>query len=328
MLLFLTANAAYTDRIDLSDGSVINGEVLRIVDGKVTVKTTFAGEISFSLSDVSRIVTEQAKPVHLNDGSIIRGTIEMKEPSKIELTRKEGEAGIVIDATEVTSLNPPPPEKPKWKGQIVGNLAIASGNSETKGIGVSADMTKRTDDDRINLRAGYYYSEDNGRGSRDDQLIFGKYDYFFNKQLFGYLTSRLDRDVIRDLELRTTGGAGLGYQFLEDPIYNLFGEMGLSYVNEDFSQDADDQNYVAGRAALHYGWWILKERLEFTEDIEIFLGIEDIDDWFAISESGLSWKVNKRWSANASIRYEYDNTPATNFERSDTKYLLGIGYSF
>ena len=189
-------------------------------------------------------------------------------------------------------------------------------------------MNKRAEDDRIGLRAGYFYTEDDGKGTRDDQFLFGKYDYFFSKQLFAYLTSRLDRDAIRDLNLRTTGGAGAGYQFIENDTLDLFGEMGLSYVNEDFVNDFDDQSYVAGRVAGHFGWWILKDRLRFTEDLEVLLGIEDVDDWFAISESALTWKWTEQWSANAGIRFEYDNTPATGFDRADTKYTVGIGYSF
>lgn len=328
LAILMASGVSFADKVCLKDGSIVNGQVLKVVDGKVTVKTSFAGEITFPITEVVNIETAQVMPVHLKDGSVINGTIEMKSPEKIEVVRKTGEAGIPIDASEVASVNPPPPEKPKWKGGIVGNLGITSGNSETTSIGVSADITKRAEDDRINLRGGYYYSKDDDEGIRDDQLLLGKYDYFFSKEWFGYLTSRLDRDVIRDLNLRTTGGAGMGYQFLEDPILNLFGEAGISYVNEDYGSDDDDKNYVAGRLATHFGWWIIKDRLEFKEDIEILLGIEDINDWFAISESGLAWKWNSHWSANAGIRYEYDNTPSTGYDCADTKYLVGVGYSF
>lgn len=326
--LLMGSGVSFADKVCLKDGSIVHGEVIKVVDGKVTVKTSFAGEIAFPISEAINIETVQALPVHLKDGSVINGTIEMKSPDKIEVVRKAGESGIPIDPTEVVSVNPPPPEKPKWKGSVVGNLGLTSGNSETTSVGITAEIAKREEDDRINLRGGYYYSKDDEKGIRDDQLILGKYDYFFNKQWFGYLTSRLDRDVIRELNLRTTGGAGMGYQFIEDPILNLFGEAGISYVNEDYSQDDDDKNYVAGRLAGHFGWWIIKDKLEFKEDIEILLGIEDINDWFAISETGLVWKWNSHWSANAGVRYEYDNTPAKGYDRADTKYLVGVGYTF
>lgn len=329
--IFILSPTIFADKVSLKDGSVIMGDVLQMVDGSILIHTSFAGDISFPIDEVAAIETVEAKPIHLSDGSVIQGMIEMKDSDQMEVVRLQGETGFKIDASEIQAINPPPPpppEKPKWEGDIIGNLSITSGNSETKGVGVSANLRRRTEDDRINLRAGYFYAEDDGEGTRDDQFIFGKYDYFFTDKLFGYLTSRLDRDVIRDLDLRMTGGAGLGYQFLENDIHNLFGEAGLSYVNEDFGSDADDQSYVAGRIALHYGWWIIPDRLQFTEDAEVYLGIEDLDDWFAISETALMWKWTERWSANAGIRYEYDNTPATGYKRADTKYTVGIGYSF
>ena len=90
---------------------------------------------------------------------------------------------------------------------------------------------------RITLKGGYFYQKDDDETTRDDQYILGKYDYFFTEKLFGYLNTRLDRDSMKELKLRTTGGAGLGYQFLETDIYNLYAEGGISYVNEDFKQD-------------------------------------------------------------------------------------------
>jgi putative salt-induced outer membrane protein YdiY len=331
IVIAICSTASYADKVSLSDGSIIMGDITSVSDGKVKIKTSFAGDIEFPMGEVVSIETTEAKPVHLSDGSVIQGTIEMKGPNQMEVVRKKGETGFKIDTTEIQAINPPPPPPPKkvkWVGSVVGNLAITDGNSDTKGIGISANMNRRTIEDRINLRAGYFYSENNQIGSRDDQFVVGKYDYFFNKKLFTYLTSRLDRDVIRDLDMRTTAGAGLGYQFIEDELYNLFGELGLSYVNEDYGNSIDDDSYVAGRTALHFDWWILKDRLKFTEDLEIFLGIEDLDDWFAISESGLVYKWTDQWSANAAIRFEYDNTPATGFKSTDTKYILGVGYSF
>ena len=328
LALLMISGITNADQIHLKDGSMVIGEIQKMVDGKITLQTSFAGEITIPITEVNQITTEAIKPVHLHDGSIIQGTIDMKSPEQVQVIQKQGEAGITVNTSEVVSINPPAPEPARWKGEIIGNLGITTGNSETKAVGVSADLNKRTDDDRINLRGGYYYTEDDSKGTRDDQFILGKYDYFFDKQLFGYLTSRLDRDAIRDMNLRTTGGAGAGYQFLETDILNLFGEAGISYVNEDYGSDVDDKNYVAGRTAAHFSWWILKERLQFKEDLEVLLGIEDINDWYSISETALTWKWNQKWSTNAGVRFEYDNTPSTGYERADIKYTLGVGYSF
>lgn len=319
---------AFPDTVKTLDGSVLKGTVTSLVAGKLVLKTDFAGEITIPLEKVATLETTEVMPVHLDDGSVITGTIQPSAPDKMEVIRAEDQTRMTVVPAQITAINPPPPPPVVWHGSLVGDLSITDGNSQTKGIGVAGEMYRRTADDRITLKGGYFYTEDKGEGTRDDQFLSGKYDYFFNEKLFGYLNTRLDRDAIKDLELRSTGGAGLGYQFLETDIFDLFGEAGISYVNEDFSNDADDQAYAAARAALGFGWWIVKDVVRFEENAEVLVSVEDANDWLGISDTSLIWKWTDHWSSRAGVRFEYDNTPATGRERADTKYLLGIGYTF
>ncbi|MDX9753834.1 MAG: DUF481 domain-containing protein [bacterium] len=322
---------AQADTVRLKDGSILFGQITKMVDGKISITTSFAGELAIPATEVTGIESMESKPVHLKDGTVIQGTIRSTGTTQMEVIRTEDQTIVPIQAEEITAIAPPAPAGPppvKWKGEIVGSMAITDGNSETTAIGISGDLNRRTEEDRINLRAGYYYSETHSDSIRDDQFASGKYDYFFNEKLFGYLNTRIDRDAIKDLENRTTGGLGLGYQFIEDDTWKIFGEGGLSYVNENYGNSADDSSYVAGRAAVSFEWWIVKEKLRFTETSELLLSLDDTDDWISINEAALTWKWNERWSSNAGIRYEFDNTPARGQEEGDTKYTLGVGYSF
>lgn len=92
------------------------------------------------------------------------------------------------------------------------------------------------------------------------------------------MNTRLDRDASKDLELRSTGGAEFGYQFWETDIIDLFGKAGISYVNENFT-NSPDQASAAGRAALGFGWWIVKDIVRFEENAEILVSVEDANDW-------------------------------------------------
>lgn len=324
----LCHGTVWADTVAMKDGSTVIGAVKKFTDGKLVVETGFAGEIEIAWDQVERLDTETVLPIHLQDGSVIEGTVRSAGPALMELNRAEGGAVVPVTKDEIVSLNPPPPPPVVWRGTVVGNLSVAGGNTDEQAYGLSADLHRRTAADRIDLSAGYFYSERDGEASRDDQFIAGKYDYFFNQKLFGYLNSRLDRDEIKDLRLRTTGGGGLGYQFIENDIHNLFAEGGVSYVNEDFELDIDDETYVAGRLAGHFGWWIMKDRLLFEEDLEFLLSVEDTEDWIGISDTRLTWKWTDQWSMNGSVRFEYDNTPATGKKEEDVKYILGIGYSF
>jgi hypothetical protein len=325
---FLTLPTAWADKVTLNDGSVIMGTVTKMVDGKIHIKTNFAGNITISATEVSGVETQETMPVHLSDGSIIHGTVKISDEGGIEVIRTEGDIKIPVQPENISAIAPPKPEPPKWHGNIIGNLAITDGNSENKGFGISMDFAKRAENDRIGIRGGYFYSSTQGVGTRDDQYLTAKYDYFFNQKLFGYMNTRLDRDSIKDLELRTTAGTGAGYQILEDDTYTLSGEAGLSFVNETYANSIDDETYLAGRASASFIWWIVEDKLQFEEIAEILLSLDDRDDWIGISDSAITWKFNSRWSSQAAVRFEYDNTPATGQKETDTKYSVGIGYSF
>lgn len=322
---------SFADTITLTDGSVLVGSVKKMTDADVTIATKFAGEISIPWGEVTAIDTETVLPVHLSDGSIIMGTLSTDEEGEMTVTRGQDTTGFSITGREVTAINPPPPpepEQPKWKGKVIGNLLITDGNSDVMNIGVTANASRRSEFDRIALAGGYAIAEDEGRDTRDEQFVSGKYDYFFSKKLFGYLNSRLDRDIIRDLNMRTTAGAGVGYQFIEDDVYNFFTEAGLSYVNEDFIIEADDSDYMSGRLGYHFDWWIIEDDLQLNHNTEVLVSVQDTEDWIALTDLLLTWKWTEQWSLNGGVRFEWDNTPAQNNTEEDIEYLLGVGYSF
>ncbi len=332
--LTVTLSPAFCDMVKVSDGSMLKGKIIRVAEGKLHIETSFAGEIQVPWSEVVSVKTEETLPIHLGDGSVIQGTLQTTEPGEVEVVWRQGKTTFPVAQEEIVSVNPPPPPtptpapKPEWEGKIVGNFSKTDGNTDLSSVAFTANGVRRAEFDRITLKAGYYFSEDEEDEIRNEQFGSAKYDYFITERLFSYLNARLDRDRIRDLDLRFTGGGGAGYQFYETDIFNFFSETGLSYVNEDFELEADDESYAAGRLAYHFDWWILKERLQLAQDVEFLLGFEDTEDWLAISTTSLSWKWNDYWSSEASVRYDYDNTPARDHDEEDIAYLLGIGLSF
>jgi putative salt-induced outer membrane protein YdiY len=61
-----------------------------------------------------------------------------------------------------------------------------------------------------------------------------KYDHFLTKKLYLNTSASFEKDRFKDLNLRTTIGLSLGYQFFETKLTSLSTEAGLAYINEDF----------------------------------------------------------------------------------------------
>ncbi len=330
-LAAMAAAPAFCDWIETKDGSRVMGEVIHMKEGSVILSTAFAGELEISWEQIAGIETEEAKPIHLDDGSVIHGSIEVKDDGRLEVVRGVGKTRFPITIDEVAAIAPPAPPTPtpvSWKGKVVGSLNVNQGNTELTDGALTVDMSRRNQKDRYTVRGGYFFAENNGDDTRDEQFLSAKYDYFFNKQLYSYFTTRFDRDIIRALDLRTSAGAGAGYQFWETEVYNLSGELGISYVNEDYDVASDDEDYIAARIGSHFDWWIIKDKLQYTQNAELLPGLQDVEDWYAIFDAILTWQWSEQWSMNGGVRLQYDNTPAVGQKEEDIEYLLGVGYSF
>jgi putative salt-induced outer membrane protein YdiY len=69
-----------------------------------------------------------------------------------------------------------------------------------------------------------------------------KYDYFLNGNWYLLSNLTMEKDEFKDIKLRSSAGAGVGYQFWEGELSNLAVELGINYVNEDF-ENASDENH-------------------------------------------------------------------------------------
>src|SRR5436190_16021193 len=165
-----------------------------------------------------------------------------------------GAPGGAVAIKDIKSINPPPV---KWTGAVGVNGLLTRGNSNTENIGITIDAVRRGEQDRITFDAGYLYGrqkdpDTNVRATTTDNwFIFGKYDYFFSKKFYGFVSSRFERDRIADLKLRFTPAVGVGYQWIEKPNMNFLTEAGVAWVYEDF-ENAPSEDHFALRLAYHF----------------------------------------------------------------------------
>ena len=89
----------------------------------------------------------------------------------------------------------------------------------------------------------------------------------------------------KDLDLRSTIGGGVGYQFWEDVRKKLSFELGVSYVDENF-RIAEDNAYAGGRWAINFNYWILPDKIELFHFQEGYFSLEDFKDMNLITEQG------------------------------------------
>ena len=216
----------------------------------------------------------------------------------------------------------------KWSGRVNFGASLQTGNTEKDALLADAEVkAKFNETQRMRLRADYNREKDDGTVTEDNRSIDGVYDHFFKPKWFYNVSAGLEQDDIADLDLRTTLGAGLGYEPYTRDDLNLQMALGPTYLRESFENDATDSS-LAARWALDYDQKVLEERFQIFHNHEIFVPSDDTGAFLFESKTGARIPITKGIVATGEIDFDWDNDPAIGVVEDDTKYAVKLGYEW
>ncbi len=330
-----TLGGIQADEVVLKDGSWVVGEVIKMDGGKLTVKTVFAKEIEIDWNQVSIITTDKPLPFILSDGTSLLGQAVKTPEGGIAIQTKDLASPVRVDTNLIVAINPPAKPSMTFKGFVSLGATINDGNTSNRSASATGEFIARSKRQRFTLRGIYNYSEDGNEVTARNARGTIKYDFFVTKRLYLFASALFENDKFQDLNLRTALSAGPGYQFIEvgqfEPEWlkelQLYAEVGISYFDEDF-KNTEDQQYVSARWSVKIDWAIYPGRIVLFHYHEGYPSLERASDFYITTEQGVRLSIIKNFFAALQINYRYDNTPPPGRERSDTTYLISLGYNF
>ncbi len=222
---------------------------------------------------------------------------------------------------------PPPEEIGKWKGSVAIGATIANGTTNQKTASATADVHLRREKDRTTFGLLWNYSKEDGDTTQRRTIVTAKYDYFLSKKLYALANASGESDLNALLDLRMIFGVGLGYQFVEDEHWNVNGEAGLSYVDENYKDNSADAEFLAARLAYKVEYKV-DDKWSAGQTGEIYPSLEDSDDVNSRVDTHAKVMLTDKMFAQAQWLFTWDNTPASGAKRTDNLYLLSLGWSF
>ncbi len=323
VLLLIGAGQVFADEILLENGDRLTGTVLKLEGGKLTLKTDYAGEIQIPVEKIRKLVTDNPVEVHLETGEVIKGKVQITEEGKLEVEPSPDRTAATVEWNKVASINPPPV---KWHGSINLGGSLQTGNTTRNSATVAASAMRRTEDDRFSLDFLFNYATDEGTTSARNTYGDLKYDYFFTKKFYSYLEVNLLNDEFQDLQLRTTAGPGVGYQFWDDPIKALSVEGGFAYVWEEHYSNPN-KDYATARLASKFRYQIFKY-LGVTEYIQIFPNLSHGGEYTLRNEAALISPLGAGWALRLANIWLRNSDPDPKFVKDDFTTILSLQYSF
>jgi len=232
---------------------------------------------------------------------------------------------VTIHVPAAPPAGAPPVET---RGHIQFSASRTSGNTDTEAYQGDAEFGVRTRRSRYIFGGEAHYAKDQGEPSQDKTLGYLRYDHFVADNWYLNSNASASRDEFTDLRLRLTLGLGVGYQAWETADNRLAVEAGMNYVHEDWTY-GDTETSPAVRLALDVEHVLIR-----TTDVRVFHRSEALNafngptDLLVRSRTGIRFPVVERITGSIQFNLDYNHSPPPGNQRTDTAYLVTVGYSW
>jgi putative salt-induced outer membrane protein YdiY len=331
LLAFITLlQPVMADTLLLKDGSRLHGEVVRQQEGVLEFSTAYAGVIQVQWDQVSELQTDRPVEVLLDGGKLLQTRRITKSGTGTVIEPESGGTALEIGAAQRVYINPDRWQRGegyKLTGRVNLGLDFQEGNTDKQELGLDGEVKVRRQHDRLNITAQFEKDKSVGVTIAENWQLRSKYDYFVADKWYFGGSLYFEHDRFADLDLRTSVGPHVGYQFFESKALNLSADASLLVVTDDFTMATDD-DYSA------LGWTIDFDKLLFTERVQLYhrqtgqFEIGDTGNVVVNSWTGLRFPLYEGINGSTEAQIDYDGGAPSTIDKVDTIYRIKLGYAW
>ena len=318
----------FADEARMKNGDRITGTVVKLKDGILTLKTSYAGILAIDWKKVEGLQTDRNVDILLRDESLFSAPFADSGNATAEFRKTDGNPHEKVDLNDILAINPDRPGPAMdFSGRINAGISVTDGNTKQSAFSSDGELTARTVEDRWTL--GWRIKQEKTEGRKTADRIYGnaEYDHFLTQKWYMLTNIAGERDKINNLDLRFDMGVGTGYQFIETETDKLSAEVGISQVAEDFEHAANPK-YFALRWAVDANFLLGETGLEIFHQHTGLLSFENIQGLIIKSVTGFRIPVYNQFSSTIQINWDWVNQPGESLRNSDVDYLLALEYKF
>jgi len=332
-LLACGAARLAADVVETKNGAKLIGKITRIVDGRLSLSTSYAGEIVIKQSEIASIATDDAVAVRLASGTRLDGRVSTADGA-VQIASKDGSLSTTID--KVNASWPAGSEDPQiaamrrhWTFHTTADIVGKEGNTNREGIGLSFVATLVSPQDALKFYGSYDYATTtsiDGVKTKSTDATKGGVDYqsFFSEKVGWFVRTELGKDSVAGIDLRSTTDAGASFRLIKSKTQSLVGRLGAGYRFESYPVGENNQGAVAS-TGLAYNYTINKS-LSLATDLQYLPSFEDFTDYRIVHDSGIEMPLSAGgfWKLRIGVNNQYNSRPPQNRENLDTMYYTRL----
>jgi hypothetical protein len=312
----------------LRNGNRLVGEIKKLLNGKLTIKTDDLGTVDAKWDHVTTVTSRDFFELETSDGTRYFGSLQpAAEPEKLDVVGQDSTA--TVEVARVVRLIPLGGGFfQRLDGSVDLGFSFTKANRATQwSLGADASYRTRRHLHKLSFNSLYNKQEGVERTSRNDLVL--QYGRFLGPRWLAVGFGRFQQNEELGLDLRSEVVGGAARFVVQTNRYVLAVVGGLGYTREEF-QAAAGQNNMEALAALQFQMF----RYDFPE-MGIFTN-------FYVAP-GLSQAGRVRIELDTEVRFElvkdffigltffdsYDSDPPTaDLEHNDYGVTTSLGLSF
>lgn len=329
---------ATAGELQLTNGDVLKGELVRMQAQKVYWKSESFGELVIDKTKVAELQTAVALKFN---GHSDPCRIEGMQGGELQYHCEQEGAEPVMVSTPLLSLRAVDPYIAfaegayEYDGRFKLAGTYATGNTEEQDWDVSSRTSYRRGEFRHVVTLDY--ESESETDNTTQEFYEGKYrlDWFFKEQWFWYNETSLSADDSLNLDESYLLGTGLGYELWKTSEGYLDLETGLVYTKDLYGNpvgtDLDDYVDVDEQMGLRYATdfkYPIFGSSSLIHKNELLYSLEDSADWQFSADTGINVPLGAGLFSEFLLEYDYDNLPRGETKKDDVKLTVGIGYDW
>lgn len=366
--LFSSPKAGFADTVYLNDGSQISGQIIRLDQTAMTVKTAFAGDIDIQAAAITGIQSHRRMVTDIKGGDRIVGTllydktagqmihsrllgsvavntqdiqglwgVDQKSPAQrvLEDSRRNNEVALKKaeeqHAEEIKTLKDKEENRAEdvWSGSVRFGLSGSKGNTDEQNFDGKVSAKRETEFDRLNLSLQARIENDDGRETENEIIAKADIERDLTERLFAFSSLVLERDKSEEIDLRSNLTGGLGYFVIKQDHHEWKPRLGVGYEVTSFENSPTEEELVLS-AGYDYRLDMF-EQLRFMHGLTYYPTLDDPGGNYRLdSDASLAYPLDdeNRWSLELGLQNQYDSMPSNNVEELDTYYSVGLARKF
>ena len=323
VVVLLPVCSALADQVTLRNGDRITGEVVRLENNNLVMKSAAMGEVKIKWDAVALLSTD--KPVHVTaDASFA------VSPGRIVALRSDQEQ----EAYERQLAREEHPEfLDLWSGTLDAGMSAARGNADTTNVNLALKSERTTDRTRLSIAVNSLLARN--RAADGTTLTSAnavrsglRYEVNVSDRIFTFGFGNFESDRVQRLELRDVFGGGAGLRAVQSERGTLDVFTGASVNQESFAASSATPDRVTGE--LLFGQdasFRMSNRTSVSGRLSFFPNLTVPGEYRAVGDTTASTKLNSWMSWQVTVSNVYVSNPPVGARTNDLLLSTGLRFS-